>query len=175
MSELVSRLYKQKMLCMLSKKCTWSQPKRFKKVLFFLKRAPRPQDVFTYTPFINNAFSIFHIQTSIADKLVKQMEIQLLQLDWRWKLNYIRKYFRRSLISCFHSTLRFGLTIGKCRNPTEQTLEFSGKKILARLEHFFARSWLSFLLWDNLRPPSSSDPPSPLIFSSGPLSFLQND
>lgn len=82
-------------LCMLTKKCTWSRRRRFKKVLLFLKRATRPQDVFTSTPFINNAFSIFHIQTSIADKLVKQMEIQLLQLDWRGKLHYIRKDFSK--------------------------------------------------------------------------------
>ena len=82
------------------------------KALFFFRAIPhtRPQDVFTSTPFINNAFSIFHIQTSaMGDKLVKQMEIQLLQLSWHWKWYYIRKDSYKSLISCYHSTLRVGL------------------------------------------------------------------
>jgi len=61
-------------------------------------------------------------------------------------------------------------SIGKRSNPTEQTLESNGKKhkMLARLAHSFALSWLSFLLWGSLSPPRSPTPP-------GPLSFLQND
>lgn len=56
-------------------------------------------------------------------------------------------------------------SIGRRSNPTEQTLEFNGKKhkMLASFAHSFALSWLSFLLWGNLSPPRPPYPPSPLV------------